>query len=70
MNYHLEMFGPPLNETGTRNGLGKLHFEAGDDIAAIETMKKLFAQRLEEAPYARLLNDERKQVWESGPWHV
>jgi hypothetical protein len=68
MSYTLELFGPRLTEVGIRNGLGKLHFEAADDVAAIATMKKLFVERLEEAPYARLVNENGKWVWESGPW--
>ncbi len=68
MDYHLEMFSPPRSPSTLRMGIGKLHFSAGNDAAAVDQMRALFPERLREADYARLVDDAGKLVWESKGW--
>ena len=66
--FELRLFGPRLNATGTRKGLGKIGFSASDDLGAAKHAQNEFAERLSESGYARIVDDAGKQVWESKGW--
>jgi|GEM_PF-6397080 len=66
--YILKCYGPRLNETGTRKGLGHLAFSAEGDPRAVAFARAEFEERISSSDYAAIWNDAGKIIWESKGW--